>query len=194
MSFYNIFSSSAKNGQRKYIQLCNSALDSVYIDASSGVAYWTLPTDDNIKSVIAYTHIDSNGAFFYETLPEGDISPNIPSIASAVARKNVSIIERMNRSQCEEFIGKKYSQAESSAQKKLLADYIFELNDAANRESDSSGNVVEDNEANASEDSQIDDVDPNLEADLNDSFQFKVSLDISDLNFKWLFRLESYLN
>jgi hypothetical protein len=194
MSFYNIFSSNAnKNGQRKYIQLCNCALDSVYIDASSGVAHWTLPTDDNVKSIIAYTHIDSNGAFFYETLPEGDITPNIPSIASAVARKNVSIIERMNRSQCEEFIGKKYSQAESSAQKKLLADYIFELNDAANRESDSSGNVV-DNEASASEDSQIDDEDPNHEADLSDSFQFKVSLDIADMNFKLIFRLESYLN
>ena len=126
-SFYNFFSGSSSNISRKYIQIFNNANDALYIEFNTGSAHWCLPQGENINSIAAFTHVNDSGDFFYETLSNREISSALPDEISNSARKNIAILERMDRSQCEAFIEKKFSPTEATIQKKEMNNYIYEL-------------------------------------------------------------------
>lgn len=107
----------------KLIQVFNSEEDPVFVNMDNGLCYWTLPSRSVLPCVAFVSHLSEKAVPYYEQLSNGSVSWSLPSMHEN-SKNNIQYIQKMNREQCNSFIGSNFDQSLSSEQMTDLDDFI----------------------------------------------------------------------
>lgn len=118
----------------QYIQLVNRDGNTFFLNIESGDASWILPKRVKITQITYMTHIADTGQLYYENIESAETEWEPPKALSSEAKTMMSMLCKMNTSQCETVIRKPYDHDKSIIMLEALENMLIDLEEGFSKD------------------------------------------------------------